>query len=421
MKRILFLFLLIFLFGSFETQASGKEENISVTVPSNLQIVFNEDGSTAVSDYEIENQSVVPIHITNIEVTPYNGWCLVAKQEKIQANQKKLVFTFREQCLKEGSNSLQLTVPEKSKQNIGIQVSRGAWSNSQPEEKAFEMSFEYTIGTKEFQLTLESTEESIERIAVRNGEIVRLSVPERMKYEFLGWEDEEGTLYQDQFLMPMQDVTLRAKWRWQEAYAIYSISDATLRFVRSSTPVSVGDIYRGYRVDAVFTGMEEDVYTSNTLAPWTFKCDIRQVEVTDYIQPISTSYWFYGLHNAHTLDVGNIDTSKTNQMTSMFSDAGSAVDDTFIIRGIHKFDVSNVKYFGSVFRGIGKQSKRVIIDDISDWDTSSAISMNYMFALAFQKADVYIDCNKWNVSNVTNRAEFKTQAGGTIIEPNWIR
>ena len=416
---IAWLLLAVCFVGKMEAKASEQNENVSVTVPSNLQIVFLSDGTNMVSDFEIENQSVVPIHITNVVVTPYNGWRLASKQEEIRVNQKKLAFVFRDKCLQEGENLLQLTIPEQTKQNIDIQIFRGAWSKECPKEKAFEMSFEYSLGTKDFQLTLLSTEESVERVSVCNGEVVKLSVPERMKYEFLGWEDEEGRLYKEEFLMPMHDVKLTAKWQWQEAYAIYSSADKMLRFVRSSTPIAAGEIYRGQKVDVVYTGIEDDTYTSRTVAPWTWGGEICQVEVVDYIQPVSTAYWFYALRQAHTFDLRKLDTSRTVNMTSMFSDAGGQVTDTVTVRGLQSFDTSNVRYMGAVFRYLGRNAKTVIMDDVSGWNTASVEDMGYVFCMSFQKADVYVDCSKWDTSSVTDHENFTMDTGGTVIEPKW--
>ena len=34
-------------------------------------------------------------------------------------------------------------------------------------------------------------------------------------------------------------------------------------------------------------------------------------------------------------------------------------------------------------------------------------------------SNVYVDCSKWNVNQVSSHSQFKDDAGGTIIEPKW--
>ena len=172
-------------------------------------------------------------------------------------------------------------------------------------------------------------------------------------------------------------------------------------------------------MNAVYTGFEETEYTSNRPAPWREQHDAEKVIVYDVIQPKATAYWFYGLSNAYDFDLEQLDTSMVTVMTSMFSYAGSEVPDTVSVRGIKDWDVSKVKYFGSIFRGFGRMASVVNFEDISGWNTSSAISMVQFFCAIAENSGVYVDCSNWNVANVQQHWDFSEQAGGTIIEPHW--
>lgn len=416
---VLAMFVLLFLCSDVNLQAAKEHENISVTVPSNLKVIFQADGTNAVSEFHIENQSVVPIHIVNIVVTEYNGWELVSREEKIKANQKKIAVSFNGQYLKEGDNLLQLTVEDGEVKTPNIQIERGAWTSNHPDEKALELGFEYAIGKKEFQLSFEGNEESLETVSVYNGEEVTLPIPRRIKYQFLGWEDEEGVLHQDTYLMPMKHVTLKAKWQWTEAYALYSSEDYSLTFVRSGEPISVGETYRGKVVSKVYTGFEDVVYRDNSLPPWWTAGRLEKAEVLDVIQPLGTAYWFYGQWYIHSMDLTKLDVSKVEDMTSMFSATGRQVPGTVTIMGLKNWDTSNVKYFGTAFRSLGENADKVVLDDISGWDTSSAVDMLGMFTWAAIKGNFYVDCSNWDVRNVKNHQNFSESAGGTILEPKW--
>lgn len=420
-KGILFLALawLGISLGRRNVKAADLEENVSVTVSSQISIVFEENGTNSVSDFAIENHSPVPIHITNVMATAYNDWKLVSGEQYIPADAKQLSFCFQGQYLSAGDNLLQLTVPENSVQRPSIQIRRGAFSGSRPSEKALELSIEYALGQKGFSLTFEGAEESTEQVTVYNGETIKLPVPWRMKYNFLGWEDEKGNLYQDVFLMPMRDVVLTAKWQWTEAYVIYTEADQTLRFVRSVEPLVAGDFWDGKEIQTVYTGVENEGFVTKSGPPWLWCHVIKRIEVLDWIQPASTAYWFYDMFEVEYMDLRKLEMSQVTSMVAMFSATGLEVAEKVTVLGMGDWDVSSVKNFGSMFRQFGKNAKVVEMGDISGWDTSSAEDMVQLFLAAFQQSDVVVDCSKWNVDKVTRHSQFKQNAGGTIIEPNW--
>ena len=402
-----------------QVSAAERDEQVSVTVSSQISIVFEENGSTSVSDFTIANDSVVPIHITNVAVTMCNGWELVNGNKSIPADRKQLALSFQGQYLKAGDNLLQLTIPENEVRSPELEVRRGAFCNSAPSQKAMVLSIEYALGKKAFGLTLASTEEAVERLSVYNGERVKLPVPERMKYNFLGWEDEEGNRYQEEFLMPMREVTLTAKWQWTDAYAIYTKEDQTLRFVRSPEPIVAGVYWEGKKIQEVYSGVEEKGFITGQKPPWFQYAEMKRVEVLDWIQPALTAYWFFGMQNVEYLDLRKLEMSQVTNMGGMFSATGMAVTEKVTVLGLEDWDVSNVKNFTAAFRQFGRYAKVFEMGDISGWNTSAGENMMQMFLAAFQNANVTVDCSKWNVENVTSRKQFKEMAGGIIIEPIW--
>ena len=127
-------------------KAADLDENISVTVSSQISIVFEENGTNSISDFTITNDSVVPVHITNVAVTMYNGWELVNGDKIIPADKKQLAFSFQGQYLMAGDNLLQLTIPEQDVRKPRLEVQRGAFSKNTPSQKAMELSIEYALG-----------------------------------------------------------------------------------------------------------------------------------------------------------------------------------------------------------------------------------------------------------------------------------
>jgi hypothetical protein len=180
------------------------------------------------------------------------------------------------------------------------------------------------------------------------------------------------------------------------------------------------DIWQGKTVCGVYTGFEEVKYNPyDNKPPWWWDSYIEKVIFIDEIQPQNTAYWFFSMHLISYLDVSNLEVSLVEDMTSMFSATGDQVKDKVTLVGIQDWNVSNVKRMGTLFRGLGSSAKTVVLDDISKWDTSACVSMEYMFFETARSSSVYVDCSQWNVDNVTYHPYFSEQFGGTILEPKW--
>jgi len=253
------LFLSLLCMDNSAFAAEGKD-NVNVTIPSSISVSFEANGENCISEFGINNQSLVPITMEKVNVTECNDWKLCESGESIALDTKQMMFAIEGQCLKAEENQLHIAVKENSNKVCEIQVDRGAWTRSDDSETALQLEFEYALGKKEFQLNFDTngSSQTIDPMRVCNGETVTLPSVERDKYEFVGWEDSEGNLYTDQFIMPIGDVTLTAKWKETVAYAIHIASDSSLRFVRSAVPITVGSTYDGKTVTGVYTGFETE-------------------------------------------------------------------------------------------------------------------------------------------------------------------
>lgn len=423
-KGTLAVFALIFamLLSPQSVKASDLEENVNVTIPTTISISFDKSGENQVSMFEVNNQSLVPITIHNIQVTEYNQWRLVEKGSEISADTKKFVFQIEEACLRGGANSVNISVPEKTEKTLGISVERGAWSKANPTEKALGLELEYTFGKKEFALKFDTngSGETIASKKVTNGEAVELPSAKREGYQLAGWEDEKGNLYTGKFVMPIGDTTLKARWKEEIAYAIYSASDTSLRFVRSADEIRVGDTYNGRTVTAVFTGFEENTYTSYKQVPWYdgnkyANRVITKVVFEDVIRPKNTANWFHYMGKCSYLDVSKLDMSQVTDMSYMF--AHTADDEnlkTLTITGISEWNVSRVRNMEGAFTSMGFFLPTIRMD-LSKWDVSNVTNMYDMFFVAAYYATSFSlgDLSKWNVSNVTNMGGMFQQTAGS--------
>lgn len=139
-------------------------DQVSVTVPTTLPIIFNEDGSnTLPTNWSIENRSTIAgIHLSEVEMNAEgNGWVLLAATEdtkKLPVDSKAMQFSLgKEGELKlvapangrsNGSGSAsfaadEIVVESGETQVLSFAVKRGAFTKSEASAKAFDMTMRF--------------------------------------------------------------------------------------------------------------------------------------------------------------------------------------------------------------------------------------------------------------------------------------
>ncbi len=401
---MLVLSVVLFLCGKGNAEAAAGE--VSVTVPANVQIVFQEDGNTAVSSLHVENQSLVPIQVQNVKVTEFNQWQVVPEKEKILVNSKRISLQMQERELAAGDNPVNYEIKEGNRQVLELQVGHGAWTQSMASEKALEMEFVYTLGTKAFSLLLDG-DGGVENVTVsaKNGEVVNLPTPVREDYEFVGWKDEADSVYNGTYTMPIGDVTLKAVWKKQTAYALFSEEDSSMTFVKTTDTIQRGQVYRGKTVTTVYTGFEKTAYTGYAQVPWcadgTNK-KVLSVTVADTLKPISTAYWFYEFIYCMNFDVGKLDTSKVTNMQHTFYMAGWNGRGDFIIAGTENWNTSQVTNMLCMFEYSGLMATTYQVGNVGTWDVSKVTYLSRIFESAGLNAETVSigDLSGWNPKSV---------------------
>lgn len=415
---VAFAFVLSLFLINHSAYATEESQNVNVAVPSSISVSFDKTGENSISEFAIDNLLPVPVTIDKVTVTEYNDWKLCGVGEEIAVNTKRMAFTFEDTRIKAGENTLGIAISEESSKECEIHIDRGAWTTSETAEKALQLEFEYTIGKKQFQLSFDTNggTPEIPSQMVYNEETVTLPSVEKEGYALVGWEDSDGNLYTDKFIMPMKDVTLTAKWKEKMTYAIYVRDDYSLRFIKSADTITQGSVYNNMTVTAVYSEFENKAFTSVSQVPWYDNnyynnTIVKQVIVEDKIQPVNTAYWFNYMYDCECFDLEKLDTSEVTDMSYMFAWAGFDAS-TITIKGVEDFDVSNVKKMPYTFAYTGRNSSSVIVD-LSRWNVSKVTNMSNMFAGMGYLANTFSvgDLSKWNVSNVTNMYSMFQQAG----------
>ena len=112
---------------------------------------------------------------------------------------------------------------------------------------------------------------------------------------------------------------------------------------------------------------------------------------------------FYGAEGLMNLDIGKWDTSKVTNMDSMFSEARGLTN-----LEIGKWDTSQVTNMSHMF----EEARGLTNLEIGKWDTSKVKNMGYMFSGA--RGLTNLDLSKWNTSKVTNMGWMFSKARGLM-------
>ena len=136
---------------------------------------------------------------------------------------------------------------------------------------------------------------------------------------------------------------------------------------------------------------EEDGY-KETYIGYVPNEDIIDVKIVDKIEPVYTSYLFYGLSSLENIEgIQNIDTKSTIDMSSMFfhCEALTTLD-------VGEFDTSNVTDMSGMFYGCYSLTTL----DVGKFDTSNVTDMSGMFNDCYSLTT--LDVGEFDTSNVTD-------------------
>ena len=128
------------------------------------------------------------------------------------------------------------------------------------------------------------------------------------------------------------------------------------------------------------------LYKSEYDVPWRAAADrvtsIRFSDSFKKIQPPAPGYWFCGMSKATTIDVTNLDTSKSVNIRSLFEGCSSLTE----IIGLENLDTSSCTYFGSLFHGCSSLKEL----DLRNFDVTHVTVMCYLFrnCSSLEKLDV---------------------------------
>ena len=201
------------------------------------------------------------------------------------------------------------------------------------------------------------------------------------------------------------------------SYAIYSNTDKSLRFYRTTETITEGSTYKGRQVTKKYTNFENLNATNPSPFGWYTdgnRSNITTVVVEDKLYPNSISWMFYGFNKCTYFDLTNLNIDNVTSFRGLFNDSGSNTGITTVtIMGIENWDTSRITDMGDMFQMIGRNANTVIIGDLSKWDVSNVTNMAYMFAGAAENANSFrlLGLENWDTSKVTNMSYMFDSTG----------
>ena len=177
-------------------------------------------------------------------------------------------------------------------------------------------------------------------------------------------------------LVENEDMITTDVWDTNENnYVEKTVHSQSLYFVRSEDPNFKNQTtYDNKKVINISTDIETTDYSQEAPA-WLFGNDYKNgmiinVEVKDYIKPISTLGWFLNLYNCKSMDLSKLNTSNVIDMRSMFYNCNNLTT-----LDVSNFDTSNVTDMNGMFGNC--QSLTTL--DVTNFDTSKVTDMSLMF------------------------------------------
>lgn len=278
MKKIIkTLFLVVIILAIpgilFNKYVKASSSNVNVTVPANINAVFNSDGTNTISNYKIMNDSLVPIKVVNVTSSQTNGWELISDTSVLTKDTKKLKLMLDGKVIMNGANAMDIDINDGAEYSLPIKIDRGAWTTT-VKESAFNLTFNYEIGKKEFNLSFNSNGGTpINTQKVFNGDVITLPTSVKRGYTQTGWVDANGVTYAPgtKFTMPIGDVNLTATWTINN-YELSVKAKVGTSLYDDLSPYGTFDVYvNGKRTDDYITSYSKYL-------PYNTAYDIRDIK-----------------------------------------------------------------------------------------------------------------------------------------------
>ena len=237
-------------------------------------------------------------------------------------------------------------------------------------------------------------------------------------YQFKGWEivnKDITRVGEDYFIMPEEDVTIRAEWAKVTIAksmdgTVNKLGDPVMKQYYSYTSTDYHNSKYKSKVTSIVT--KDNLEIPNTAIEYWDVSAAGDGSVIAYIEDDgsgngtykvtiggqggiianpNSSYLFYNFTNLENIDLTYLDTSLVTDMSNIFYWCNSLTN-----LDLSNFDTSNVRYMSNMFSNCSSLTSL----DVSNFDTLNVTSMSNMFYNC--ESLTGLDVSKFNTSNVTS-------------------
>mgnify|MGYP003372017494 CR=1 FL=1 len=384
--------------GDASVNIAAEATTVNVTMPTDLPIVFNEDGTnTYPTHFNIANNSSLGgIHLASAYLdADGSGWKLLNESTdttKLAKNTKKVKFYVNSKIITpatvgDSSNPKQdeigtasfeegdFNIEASKNKDLTFKVDRGAFTEASSNANAYKMKLNFEFNEEEqnqisHQSTLISGKEFNEKIPSNVDSII--------------FTDE----IPDQFYADLGKlVDLSAEQNgsivgWKDDYSNYKISSRN-----KGTKIKLNKDCSNMFYNVNERAQEKFPYLENI--------DLSNID-TNTSNVTDMSNMFFNCKKITSLDVSNWDTSNVTDMSYMFGNCNSLTS-----LDVSNFNTSNVTNMNSMF---ACGSYKLTSLDVSNFDTSKVTNMSGMFSGGVSLTS--LDVSNFNTSNVTDMSSM---------------
>jgi hypothetical protein len=427
--------------GSAKSNAVLNSDGLimDVTVPTSVLIYVDEHGEVTTPDYlPIINNSIAPVFVHSLTVTPKNGWTLDPTNTdytNFKVNQKNYWLSFNGLDPSNepialatpinGSDSLNLVLsagvaPQKTAingLNIGEIVITLDWDaveggeqgnqgdSGGNQEFGFVVEGASKVAPNKFKFTLNATETGYYFVAATLPD----GTPPTDPYEYSLTDaievTEVGSKEYTVYFYPEEDWDEVDLYVWRICESGYEGPVKTT--VRNADGTGEGVGPHGEYIPAGYVMATDDDFVENSFPTNTFRYVgsaeyvviphyIKGKQVTSYYEMfkdtavkgvssdnpnITTAIGMFKGTTSDTLDLSHFDTSNITNMSAMFS--GSYVE-VIDLSGFNTSNLTNTATMFSSLKGVGQ------IIDLSSFDASRLTNTSGMFSTPYDDVTVYV-------------------------------
>lgn len=424
--------------SSFAAEIDGATSNdgVNVTIPTEINVKFNADGTNTIDNLGIVNNSKnKEIYVNSISLDgSENNWSLLDSKTDIKTlskDSKKVQFYVNDNIIEPNGEYKGLinfenkysTIDSGDSGSLKFSINRGAFTKDIDAQKMFDMTinFGYSEKVRDINVIYTGTENSdssqLPTSIKADAGSIELPNLTRPGHKFLGWTCATVSTPEKDFTYTVNgdEEALEFTANWSELTGTLKDSDSVNQAIPDSTSeIIFTDEEPRYDVEVTDLSNESNKSIVGWLDGSTYKIS-SQVE-GNKIKATNANNLFDSKEKVELIDVSNLDTSSCDNFDCMFAVCRNLKE----IKGLNKLSTANATSMWMMFGGCYKlentdfsfatgnvsdmsemfmNCKSIKTLDLSSFETACVTDMTEMFKGCESLEKIYVG-SAFNTSNV---------------------